>query len=235
MAYFLYDGKNTLGPFQPAELVLRPGFNATTLVFPAGATTADAWKPATTFPDIAAALAPAAPPPPPPRSEITLILPPPKVIQPAPPVAAPEPAPVAVAAAPAAGPALAAPADKLVLIVDDDDGVRSLIEMTAMTQGFRVATAANGYEATAQLALKPADLIVTDLMMPGQGGYEFLRTLQAAGGGHVPVFVVTGSSLEESTIQLIRREANVVEFIAKPIRIPAFAAALHKHLKTAPR
>ncbi|MFI5346774.1 MAG: response regulator, partial [Elusimicrobiota bacterium] len=158
-----------------------------------------------------------------------------RVIEPDPPPA-PKPAPAAPApVASGAGPVLASPAEKLVLVVDDDDGVRSLIEMTAMTQGFQVVTAINGHDATAKLALKPADLIVTDLMMPGQGGYEFLRNLQAAGGAHVPVFVVTGSTLEESTIAMIKQEANVVEFIAKPIRIPAFAAALHKHLKTAPR
>ncbi|MDE2142640.1 MAG: response regulator, partial [Elusimicrobia bacterium] len=186
MPYYLYDGKNTLGPFEPADLAKRTGFGATTLVFPAGATTADAWKPAASFPDIAAALAPAPPPPPPPaplppgpaRSEITLTMPPPRVVEPDPPPA-PKPAPAAPApvAAPGAVPALASPGDKLVLVVDDDDGVRSLIEMTAMTQGFKVVTAINGHDATAKLALKPADLIVTDLMMPGQGGYEFLREL----------------------------------------------------------
>ena len=256
MTFYLFDGKATLGPFQASELVSRPGFGPTTLVAPVGATSADAWKPASSFPELAALLAPpppapTAPPPPPaatpapPRSEITLNLPPQRAVEPDP------PAPVEVAAAPAqlepapqvaavkpnelAAPALASPSQKLVMVVDDDENVRSLIEMTVTSQGFQVATAINGLDASAKLAIKPADLIVTDLMMPGQGGYEFLRSLQAAGGRwHTPVFVVTGSVLEASTIELIRQEANVVEFIPKPIRIPAFAAALHKHLKTTP-
>jgi len=230
--YYLYDGKAAIGPFSPADLIKRPGFGAATLVFPVGAASSDAWKPAASFADLAAALAPA--PPPPARAEITLVMPPPKPREPDPPPAPAAPAP-APAAAPAAEAAPAAPSEKLVLVVDDDEGVRSFIEMSAMTQGFQVVTAVDGYDATAKLKAKPADLIVTDLMMPGQGGYEFLRSLQTAGGPRVPVFVVTGSSLDDSTIRLIRQEANVVEFIPKPIRVPAFVAALHKHLNTKPR
>lgn len=245
MPYYLYDGKAAIGPFEPADLAKRPGFGAATMVCPVGATTSDAWKPASSFPELAAALkpppapppAPPAPPPPaaaPPRAEITLILPPERPPEPQPvPVAAP--AQPAAAPPAAAAPALASPAEKVVLIVDDDDGIRGLLEMFAQTQGFQVVTAVNGLDATQKLSTRPADLIVTDLMMPGQGGYEFLRSLQQAGGGGVPVFVVTASALDTSTVGLIRQEANVVEFIAKPIRMPVFIAALHKHLKTAPR
>lgn len=237
MAYYLYDGTGAVGPFEPADLVRRPGFAAATLVFPVGATSADAWKPAGSFTDIAAALKPLVPPPPSAaagpvaRAEITLVLPPQKPREPEPP-----PAPVA-APAPAAAPATAhaAPATKLILVIDDDESIRSFLEMSATMQGFQVVTAVNGLDAAAKLAVKPADLIVTDLMMPGQGGYEFLRTLQAVGGPRVPVVVVTGSALNDSTIKMIRQEANVVEFFAKPIRVPAFVAALHKHLRTAPR
>ena len=241
MPYYLYDGKAAIGPFEPADLAKRPGFDAATLVFPAGAATSDAWKPAESFPDIAAALKPALPPPPlppaapppTPRSEITLTLPPERPREPEPPAAAPPVESVQPAAA--AAPALASPSDRVVMVVDDDDSVRGLIEMCAQSEGFQVVTAFNGLDAAEKLAARPADLIVTDLMMPGQGGYEFLRSLQHSGGPSVPVFVVSASVLDASTIALIRQEANVVEFIAKPIRMPFFLAALHKHLKTAPR
>lgn len=127
-----------------------------------------------------------------------------------------------------------APADKLILVVDDDENVRMLIEMSATTEGFQVVTAVDGLDAGKKLESKTPDLIITDLMMPGQGGYEFLRTLQAAGNGRIPVFVVTGSMLDSSTINMIKQEANVVEFVSKPIRMSAFSASLHKHLKTKP-
>ncbi|MFI5350763.1 MAG: response regulator transcription factor, partial [Elusimicrobiota bacterium] len=142
------------------------------------------------------------------------------------------------AAAPAAdefAPRLAAPSEKLILVVDDDDSVRSFIESCAAMQGFQVVTAVNGLDAMDKLAARTPDLIVTDLMMPGQSGYEFLRSLQSAGSGRIPVFVVTGSKLDNSTIAVIRQEANVVEFIAKPVTMSKFVAALHARLRTAPK
>ena len=239
MGYFLYDGKQSIGPFEAAELVKRPGFGAATLVFPAGATGADAWKPAASFPELATALKPAAPPPPPPppppsrREEITLTIP---ALQPA----APEPAPAARAPAAAAAAdefaaRLASPSEKLILVVDDDESVRSFIESCATMQGFQVVTAVNGLDAMDKLAARTPDLIVTDLMMPGQSGYEFLRALQGAGSGRIPVFVVTGSALDKTTIAVIRQEANVVEFIAKPVTMSKFVAALHSRLGTKPK
>ena len=249
MAYYLYDGTKSVGPFEAAELAKRPDFGAASLVAPVGATAADAWKPASSVPELAALLKPAAPPPPPPppapagakpgpaRTEITLTFAPPK-----PKESEPAPAPVP-AAAPAPAPApvdefaakFASPSEKLVLVVDDDESVRSLIEMTAMTQGFQVLTAENGNDAMAKLESRTPDLIVTDLMMPGQSGYEFLRSLQAAGSGRIPVFVVTGSALDASTVGVIKQEGNVVEFFSKPIAMAKFTAALHKHLNTKPK
>jgi len=129
---------------------------------------------------------------------------------------------------------LAAPSEKLVLVVDDDELVRSLLERTLRTEGFSVIMSINGLDAGARMQNQAPDLIVTDLMMPGQGGYEFLRNLQSSDNSRIPVFVVTGMTLDESTIQMIRQEANVVEFISKPIKMAQFLAALHRHLKTAP-
>jgi len=240
MPYYLFDGKQAVGPFEPADLAKRPGFDAATLVFPHGATTQDAWKAAGSFPDIAAALAarpPAIPPPPPGAiagGGVTLSLaPPPKKEEAAPPAAAA----AAAAAAPAApveeGPKLPPPSEKLILVVDDDENVRSFIEMSATMEGFQVITAFNGIDASAKLAQRGPDLIITDLMMPGQGGYEFLRSLQGSTQGRIPIFVVTGSSLDSSTVAMIRQEANVVEFVSKPINITKFIGDLHKHLKTA--
>jgi CheY-like chemotaxis protein len=129
---------------------------------------------------------------------------------------------------------LGSPADKLILVLDDDENVRSLVETTTKMEGFQVVTAVNGIDGMAKFEAKPADLIITDLMMPGQGGYEFLRALQAAGSTRIPVIVITGSMLDQSTIDMIRQEANVVEFVAKPIRMGPFLLSIHKHLRTAP-
>ena len=247
LTYYLYDGAKTIGPFEIVDLVKRPGFTAATLVFPFGASGVEAWKNAGQVPEIAALLQSAPPPPPPPppppaaapRTSISLDLPEPKRAEPAPAAApaAAAPAPVAAAVPPVDefAPKLGDPADKLVLVVDDDETVRSFIEMSTGMQGFQVVTAVNGLDATDKLNKRLPDLIITDLMMPGQSGYEFLRSLQSAGNGRIPVFVITGSALDNSTIALIRQEANVVEFIGKPVAMAKFIAALHAHLRTAPK
>jgi CheY-like chemotaxis protein len=130
---------------------------------------------------------------------------------------------------------LSSPSQKTILVIDDDDNVRGLIEMSATLEGFKVIAAYNGIDAQSKIEVTVPDLIITDLMMPGQGGYEFLRGLQAAGQGNIPVFVVTGTALDTSTIDLIRQEANVVEFVAKPLRMSQFLQMIHKHLKTTPQ
>lgn len=128
----------------------------------------------------------------------------------------------------------AAPGDKFILAVDDDEGIRALVEMIAKSEGFQVVTAVDGLAAAALIENRAPDLIVADLMMPRQGGYEFLRGLQSSGNGRVPVIIITGSSLDASTIAMLRQEANVVEFLRKPIRAAALSSSLHKYLGTAP-
>lgn len=126
------------------------------------------------------------------------------------------------------------PGDKLILIVDDDPLIRDLLELTITSAGFKVVLAVNGHDAAGKLDTMTPNLIITDLMMPGQGGYEFIRALGGAGAGSTPVFVVSASALDKSTIGMIKQEANVMEFFSKPIKMNALILALHKYLGTAP-
>ena len=106
--------------------------------------------------------------------------------------------------------------------------------MTAQQEGFQVATAYDGHEGAQKVAERAPDLIITDLMMPGKGGYEFLRDLQVTGHGAIPVLVISASLVNDSTVKLIRQEANVIEFIRKPLPMAALVARLHTVLKTQP-
>lgn len=132
-------------------------------------------------------------------------------------------------------PTLASPADKLILVVDDDPSITALLEMLLKNEGFRVKVAHDGHEGAAMLEQDPPHLVVTDLMMPRQGGWDFLRMIPGSGAGRMLVFVITGSAIDQSTVQLIRQESGVVEFFPKPIKRAAFVAAAHRHLRTAPR
>lgn len=129
------------------------------------------------------------------------------------------------------------PKDRVILVVDDDPVVLNLIETYVQLEGFQCVTAVDGRDAINKLksAQQSPDLVITDLMMPNEGGYELLRNLQAEGHSRLPVFVITASKLDQTTIQMIRTEANVVEFVPKPIPRANFVTALHRQLKTVPQ
>jgi DNA-binding response OmpR family regulator len=64
------------------------------------------------------------------------------------------------------------------LVVDDENDTLGLIELTLMTAGFRVKTAANGQAALDQIRHESFDLVLLDLMMPDLSGLQVLQTLQ---------------------------------------------------------
>jgi CheY-like chemotaxis protein len=81
----------------------------------------------------------------------------------------------------------------LVLVVEDDRGVRSLLETVLASEGFDVAAARDGLEGLLKLRMLEPALIVLDIMMPDVGGLRVLDEL-AAEHASAPVVVVTGKS-----------------------------------------
>ena len=131
-------------------------------------------------------------------------------------------------------PELADPSAKLIMMVDDDESLLDLMEHIVKKEGFRTERASDGAEALRKAEALMPDLIVLDLMLPGMGGYEVLRELQASGNGGIPVIVVTGRAVDRKQIDMIRLESNVKEFMTKPIRTAVLASTLHSVLKTRP-
>ncbi|MDD5210660.1 MAG: response regulator [Elusimicrobiales bacterium] len=124
------------------------------------------------------------------------------------------------------------PGEKLILIVDDDDSVMELFDFIARKEGFKTVKATSGEAAikTARL-LRPA-LILLDLMLPKPGGFEVMRELQGDDTSDIPIVIVTGRYMDRSTLELIKQEPNVKDFLEKPVEPQALAALLHTLLKT---
>ncbi len=127
------------------------------------------------------------------------------------------------------------PAGKLVLLVDDDESLLDLMDHVVKKDGFRTDRAMDGVEALAKVAALDPDVIVLDFMLPGMGGYEALRELQSRGYGHIPIIVVTGRAMDAKSIEMVRQEQNVKDFLQKPVRPAMLTAALHRVLGTAPK
>ena len=126
------------------------------------------------------------------------------------------------------------PKDKTVMIVDDDDNIRELLEFVLKKEGFQVVQAADGEEALQKIPTGKPDLILLDLMLPRYGGFEVLRQLQSNSITKIPVLVLSGRYTDRSTAEMIRQESNVVDFIEKPVKPPVLAALVHNILKTRP-
>lgn len=126
------------------------------------------------------------------------------------------------------------PKDKLVLIVDDDDGQMDLLKYLVSKEGFRIAEAKSGVEALRKAKESSPDLILLDLMLPGMGGYEILRELQAAGMGDIPVFIATARNVDEKMLDTLTGEPNVKGFFQKPPKQAMFRDKIHALLGTRP-
>src|SRR5712692_6977478 len=92
------------------------------------------------------------------------------------------------------------------LVVDDDPRLRELLRRYLSENGFRVTVAAQASEARANLASFAFDLIVLDVMMPGESGLDLTRELRGqvgAGNGpipHIPVLLLTAMAEPEDRI-----------------------------------
>lgn len=126
------------------------------------------------------------------------------------------------------------PKDKLVVIIDDDDSVRDLLEFVVKKEGFQVETAADGEAGLEKIGQLMPNLVILDLMLPRYGGFEILRQLQQGQTGKIPIVIVTGRYTDRTTSEMIRQESNVMDFIEKPVKANVLALALHKILKTQP-
>ena len=102
------------------------------------------------------------------------------------------------------------------LVVDDDARLRDLLRRYLSDSGFRVTGAADAKEARAQLASFAFDLIVLDVMMPGESGLDLTRALrsESLGGGPVPVLLLTAMAEPEDRINGLEQGAD--DFLAKP-------------------
>ena len=121
--------------------------------------------------------------------------------------------------------------NKRVLIADDDQGVRSLLEQVLTDEGYKVITAPTGTEALRLLANADGerpDVALIDQVLPDVTGLDILRqTLEQ--GIDVPVIVITGMNSSSLTIQAIQKGA--ADYLTKPFDLDEVTAAVARVLK----
>ncbi len=105
-----------------------------------------------------------------------------------------------------------ATADHHILVVDDDRRLRELLSLYLMDNGFRVTTAADAAQARARMRGLDFDLLVLDLMMPGENGLDLTQSLRAE--STVPILMLTAMGETEDRIKGLERGAD--DYLPKP-------------------
>ena len=98
------------------------------------------------------------------------------------------------------------------LIVDDDRRIRDLLSRFLTEHGYRVTTAESAADARARLGGLTFDLLILDVMMPGENGFELARSVRAESA--VPILMLTARSDAEDRIQGL--EIGADDYLAKP-------------------
>ena len=99
-----------------------------------------------------------------------------------------------------------------ILVVDDDDRLRALLGRYLRDNGYHVSTASSAGEARAKLDGMAFDLIVLDVMMPGESGVEFTRGLRRSAA--IPVLLLTAMAEPEDRITGL--ESGADDYLTKP-------------------
>jgi two-component system phosphate regulon response regulator OmpR len=103
-------------------------------------------------------------------------------------------------------------AEPHLLVVDDDARLRELLRRYLTEQGFRVTTAGDAGEARARLASLAFDLLVLDVMMPGESGLDLTKSLRAA--SRIPILMLTAMAEPGDRINGLEHGAD--DYLAKP-------------------
>ena len=118
-----------------------------------------------------------------------------------------------------------------ILVVDDDARIRDLLRRYLTQEGFEVLQAEDGKALTRVLLREPVDLIVLDLMMPGEDGLSVCRRLRA-GNDRTPIIMLTAKG--EDIDRIVGLEVGADDYLCKPFNPRELLARVHAVLRRRP-
>jgi two-component system OmpR family response regulator len=121
------------------------------------------------------------------------------------------------------------PPEAHILVVEDDGEMRTLIGKFLRQNGFRVTGTRNGAEMWDTMSLSPVDLVLLDVMLPGQSGLDLCRMLRAK--SEVPIIMVTARGEEADRVAGLELGAD--DYLPKPFSRPELLARIRAVLRRA--
>ena len=119
-----------------------------------------------------------------------------------------------------------------ILVVDDDSRLRTLLRKYLSDNGYLVTAAADAAEARAKMTALAVDLLVLDVMMPGEDGLSLTRALRAEGSA-VPVLLLTAMGEVDDRINGL--EAGADDYLPKPFEPRELLLRIASILRRAPK
>ncbi len=115
------------------------------------------------------------------------------------------------------------------LVVDDDRAIRDLLSRFLHREGYRVTTADTAADARAKLEGLRFDLLILDVMMPGETGFDLAKSIRSTSG--VPILMLTARAEKESRIAGLELGAD--DYVAKPFEPRELSLRIANILKRA--
>ena len=115
------------------------------------------------------------------------------------------------------------------LLVDDDRRIRDLLSRFLASEGYRVTTAASAGDARSKLMGLHFDLLILDVMMPGETGFDLARFIRTSSS--VPIVMLTARHEAEARIEGLQIGAD--DYVAKPFEPRELALRINNILKRA--
>ena len=122
----------------------------------------------------------------------------------------------------------------MIFCVEDDNNIRDLLVYTLETTGFHAKGLADPLELWQALAQEEPELILLDIMLPGEDGYSILDKLKKSSGTRdIPVIMVTAKEAEFDKVRAL--EAGADDYITKPFGMMEFIARVKAVLRRSSR
>jgi len=115
-----------------------------------------------------------------------------------------------------------------ILVVDDEEQMRDLLAKVLERKGYEVSVCGDGAEALALLEREPADLVITDVRMPGLNGMEALRAVKEL-NPEIVVLIMTAFGSIDQAVQAVKEGAY--DYINKPFKIDEILLTIQKALE----
>ncbi len=114
-----------------------------------------------------------------------------------------------------------------ILVVDDQQEIRDVVQEYLTGEGFRVSTAHDGTGMRRVLSQSPADLVILDLMLPGEDGLTLARALRSQSG--IGIIILTGRG--ETVDRIIGLEMGADDYLPKPFHLRELLARVKSVLR----